>query len=279
VAERTYEPVRLRAEVLSTKQSGGYVVMSLVAGPVAERARPGSFVMVGVGGETSGLLMPRGFWIQSARPTGAFGGTIDVVFAARGAGTRWLAALRPHDRVDVTGPLGRPYSLPREPVSCALVGVGHSASPLFLLAERLRERQCAVHLILGGESATTVFGALEARRAHQSVTVVTADGSTGLRGSVADVLPDVCRKHDVDVVYACGVPQALDSIQQYAGVAGVVAQYAVETPMPCGVGLCSSCLLPVTGRDGTVHPARCCVDGPVFPGERVDWDVMRPQWT
>ena len=41
----------------------------------------------------------------------------------------------------MVGPLGRPFPVPRDPVSCLLVGGGYGSAPLFALADRLRERR------------------------------------------------------------------------------------------------------------------------------------------
>ena len=42
--------------------------------------------------------------------------------------------------------------------------------------------------------------------------------------------------------------------------------------MACGIGVCMTCVLPVVGEDGITRMTRSCVDGPVFPAERVRWD-------
>lgn len=260
--------------MLSVKQVGDYAHLTMVAPGVAERVRPGSFVELGIGGETSGLLRRRAFWVHRARPAGVYGGTVEVVFAPRSPATRWLAALHPHDAVDVLGPVGRPFSLPREPAVCAVVGEGYGAAPLFMLGERLRERDCAVHMVLGAANERGLFGALEARRAAQSVTVTTVDGSVGIRGDVTTALPVLLGRHAVDVVYACGRTTTLREVARLARASGAWSQVAMEAPMSCGLGLCNSCVVPVRGRDGVTRPVRCCVNGPVFDGDRVDWAVL-----
>ena len=71
-----------------------------------------------------------------------------------GAGTRWLAGLRARDPLDVVGPLGRPFPVPRDPTSCLLLGVGYGSAPLSALAARLRDRGCTVDFLLGGRART-----------------------------------------------------------------------------------------------------------------------------
>ena len=71
-----------------------------------------------------------------------------------------------------------------------------------------------------------------------------------------------------------GPHRMLREVAQLASSTGAWCQVAMEAPMACGVGLCLSCVVPVKGKDDVTRPARCCVDGPVFGGDRVDWGLM-----
>src|SRR6478609_11311756 len=55
--------VQVEGQVFSVKPVGDYVHLTLIAGEVAERARPGMFVALGIGGETSAVLSRRPFWV------------------------------------------------------------------------------------------------------------------------------------------------------------------------------------------------------------------------
>ncbi|MDQ3307827.1 MAG: dihydroorotate dehydrogenase electron transfer subunit, partial [Actinomycetota bacterium] len=219
----------------------------------------------------SGALLRRAFSIYRVRPAGVYGGTVEIVFAAHGRGTQWMAGLAPHDPISVVGPLGRPFALPKEPVACALVGGGYGSAPLFGLAERLRERRCSVHMVLGAATETRLFGALEAKRAAQSVTVTTEDGSVGIKGLVTDPLPGLLNR-GVEVVYSCGPMGMLKAVTEVALQHGAWAQTAVEESMACGIGVCMTCVLPVVGDDNVTRMVRSCVEGPVFAGDKVRWD-------
>ena len=63
------------AEVIASRRVGAYQHLSLVAPGVAELARPGQFVALAVGGETSGTLLRRSFSIHEVSPSGTYGGT------------------------------------------------------------------------------------------------------------------------------------------------------------------------------------------------------------
>jgi dihydroorotate dehydrogenase electron transfer subunit len=264
-------PVLVDAEVLTSKRVGGYVHLSLVAAGVAERFRPGTASALSIGGAMSARLLRRTIPIYRARPTGAYGGTVELVFAIDDEATRWLAQLGPGTRLSLIAPLGRPFALPKDPVVCVLVGEGAAAAPLFGLAERLRERGCGVHMVLSAGTETDLFGALEARRTAKTVTVATADGSVGMTGTAVDVLPELLARTAADVVYAAGSVTTLHAVAQAAESHGAWSQTALAVPMPCGTGVCVSCVVPVVGEDGVHRTARACAEGPVFRGDRVRW--------
>jgi dihydroorotate dehydrogenase electron transfer subunit len=258
-------------EVLSNKRVGTYQHLTLVAPGVAERFRPGAALAVSVGGGLSDRMLRRGLPIFRARATGTYRSTVEVVFEVADAGDRWLAGLSAGAQVGVVGPLGRPYALPKEPVACTLAGHGAAAAPLFSLAERLRERGCAVHMVLGGASEKDLFGALEAKRAAKTVVVVTADGSVGMRGDLGSVLPELLPRTGSDVVYAAGPSPVLHEVAFAAEQHGAWSQTALDSGRICATGSCLTCVVPVVGEDGVSRMVRSCVEGPVFRGDRVRW--------
>jgi dihydroorotate dehydrogenase electron transfer subunit len=264
-------PVQVRGTVLTVRRVDAYMAMTMVAPAIATRFRPGQFIAIAVGGPQSSMLARRTFSVHDVRPD--HGGTVEFVFLPREPGTQWLADCRPRDVLDVVGPLGRPFPVPRDPVSCLLLGVGAGAPPLFSLATRLADRGCATDFLLGAESADRVFGALTARRTGRSAVITTADGSLGSRGSVTDMLPTVVQQARTDVIYASAPLPVLGTACSLAGRYGIPVQALVSEPaMMCGTGLCMGCVLPAVGNDGVTRMVRACVDGPVFRGDLVRWD-------
>jgi dihydroorotate dehydrogenase electron transfer subunit len=270
--------VQVKGEVLSIKGVGDYFSMTVVAPGIAEQTRPGQFVAVAIGGADSSMLLRRAFSIYGVRHTGVYGGTVEFIFSVSGKGTAWLAKQRPYDPIDIVGPLGRPFSLPKDPANCVLVGGGYGSAPLFMLAEALRARGCRIDIVLGASTGDRLFGALDAKRMAATVAFTTDDGSYGEEGRVSDVLPDVIDRVQADAVYACGPMPMLEAVQRVAGAAyggaGIPTQLAVEESMACGVGVCMTCVLPVIGADGQTRMLRSCVDGPVFAGDRIRWDSL-----
>jgi dihydroorotate dehydrogenase electron transfer subunit len=269
-AEAESGPVQVRGTVLTVRRVDAYHAMTVVAPGIAARFKPGQFVAVAVGGPATSMLLRRTFSIHDVRPD--HGGTVEFVFAATGAGTRWLAERRARDILDITGPHGRPFPVPRDPVSCLLVGGGYGSAPLFPLASRLRERRCSVDFLLGAATGERVFGALTARRTARTATITTEDGSLGARGVVTDMMGQIIHEARTDVIYACGPMAMLRQVTSLARRYDIPVQVAVEELMACGVGVCMTCVLPVTGTDGITRMVRACTDGPVFRGEQVRWD-------
>ena len=265
-------PLQVQASVLSMRKIGAYHSMALVAPGIPELTRPGHFLAVQVGGPASSMLLRRAFAIYDVKERGVYGGTVEFVFSVHGKGTAWLATRRPEDRLDVVGPLCKPFRLPKTPVHATLVGGGYGAAPLLPLAAALRERGCRVDVVLGAGSSDRLFGQLEAKRMAASIAVTTDDGSVGVQGRVSDVLPEMLERTRSDVVYACGPMPMLRAVADIATAQGIPSQVAVEESMACGIGVCMTCVLPVVGRDGVTRMVRSCVEGPVFYGDSIRWD-------
>jgi dihydroorotate dehydrogenase electron transfer subunit len=264
--------IRHKAEILSVKKAGIYHSVTIVAPDIAEQARPGQFIEVGVPGDRA-FQLRRPFSIHSASRRGGWAGTLEFAFADVGPGTRWLAEVAAHDFLDVIGPVGRPFLVPRNLNNCLLVGGGYGAAPLYFLAEELRARGKRVDMIIGARDQDRVFKPVEGKRLSVSITITTEDGSVGDRGRVTDVLPGMVSRCASEMVYACGPNPMLRAVAEYSTASRIPSQVAVEELMACGLGVCWTCVVPVIRKDGnTWDNLRSCVDGPVFSGARVWWE-------
>ncbi|WP_035840787.1 dihydroorotate dehydrogenase electron transfer subunit [Kitasatospora azatica] len=261
-------PLQLRAEVLANRSEGAYHRLVLRAPGVPERVRPGHFATLAVGGESSALLLRRAFSIHRADPVE---GTVELVLAAHGAGTRELVASPVGAELDLIAPLGTPFPLPDGPVSALLVGDGYGSAPLFALGAELLRRGGQVGFILGAATADRLYGVDQARALTPDVLVLTEDGSLGLTGRVTDPLAQAVEAIDATVVHAGGPMPTLAGVSAIAAELGIRVHTSVEAEMACGVGICMSCVLPVVGEDGRSRFVRSCTDGPVFDGARVRW--------
>lgn len=264
-------PVQEMGEIFAVQRMGDYFQFTVVAPGVAASFAPGQFVAIAVGGDNSSMPLRRAFALYGVKPTGDFAGTIQFVVAEHGPGTQWLVRRRPGEQLDLVGPLGNPFRLPRRKVPAVLVGGGYGTAALIPLAQQLIDAGSDIEFIVGASTAGRLFGELAAKRVAGSVTVTTDDGSAGVRGRVTDVLPAAIKRTNAHIVYACGPMPMLRGVGDVARAHSVAAQVAVEEAMACGVGVCMTCVLPVRGDDGQSRYVRSCVDGPVFDAALVRW--------
>ena len=247
---------------MARRQVDQYAVVTLSAAAVVGFAA-GQYASVRIGGAESSMLLRRALWIREATAGGRYGGTLEVVADLREPGAAWLAAQPESAPVDVIAPLGRPFPLPRDAVSCLLVGFGTGNAPLIRLAEDLVARGSRVRFLMLGEQPA--FGALAVRR--YSAEVVDLSGESGDWGSaVARALGD-----STDLVYSAGGPRALRDVAASAAQSGVAHRAAVATELVCGSGTCTACAIPVRGRDSVTRMVRACAEGPVFDADLVRW--------
>jgi dihydroorotate dehydrogenase electron transfer subunit len=264
-------PVQETGEIFDVTRFGDYVQLTVVAPGVARGFQPGQFVAVAVGGRQTSMLLRRSFALYGVKPGTEFAGTIQFVVAVHGPGTAWLASQRIGTRLDLVGPLGVPFPIPREAVPAVLVGGGYGTAPLLPLAERLIGQGSEIEMIVGASRADRLFGELQAKRLIGKVTVTTDDGSAGQLGQVTDPLPSAIERLGAEIVYACGPMGMLAAVGEVARAHAIPAQVAVEESMACGIGVCMTCVLPVRGADGVSSFVRSCVEGPVFEAGQVRW--------
>ena len=266
---------QIAAELISNKKVGAYHHMVFSVGDLAAQARPGNFVAIAVGGESSAMVLRRAFAIYRSTEKGPEGGLIELVVAPHGQGSRWLTSLEPHAVVDMVAPLGTQFGIPTEPVRALLVGGGYGSAPLFGLAELLKGRGCRVDMVLGASTASKIYAPLDGKRSVSSLTLTTDDGSTGILGKITDVLPKLIEENEIEIIYSCGPMGMLQAITKISDRYGILHQCAVEESMACGIGVCMTCVLPVKGEDGVIRMLRSCIDGPVMDGSRVIWDSKK----
>ncbi|MDQ3964401.1 MAG: dihydroorotate dehydrogenase electron transfer subunit [Actinomycetota bacterium] len=271
--------IQAHGEVLTHKKYGdAYHSLTIVAPEIGERIQPGQFVNIRCGKDRSNILR-RPFSVYRVHKRGGWASTIEIVFDVRGPGSAYLSELRSHASVDMIGPLGRGFQLPKRRAHCLLVGGGIGATPLFFLADELRNEGHRVDAILGARSANLLLNPIEARRLGSVSAMTTDDGSAGEKGIVTDVMPEVMERCNSEVVYACGPHPMLAAVSRVGAAHKVPVQVAVEELMACGYGVCMTCVMPLRGKARKDQPpedaivyARSCTEGPVFNGAHVIWN-------
>jgi len=265
---------QLLAPVVSNKKVGQYHQIIINVGDLASLCKPGNFVAINVGGDSSSMILRRAFAISRVSVSATFGGTMELIVAPHGQGSKWLCAQGEGSVLDIVAPLGTAFGIPTEPVPVLLVGGGYGSAPLFGLAEVLNARGCRVDMLLGASTASKIYAPMEGKRAVNSIRIYTEDGTMGQIGRVTDPIAEIIKDLDIAVVYSCGPMAMLSAITKITDSLSVVHQCAVEEAMACGIGVCMTCVLPVENEDGTISMLRSCIDGPVMDGSKVQWNSV-----
>ena len=268
---------QLLAPIISNKKVGQYQQIIINIGDLASVCKPGNFVAINVGGYSSSMVLRRAFAISRVSISSTFGGTMELIVAPHGQGSKWLCAQGEGVVLDIVAPLGTAFGIPTEAVPVLLVGGGYGSAPLFGLAEVLNARGCRVDMLLGASTASKIYAPMEGKRAVNSMRIYTEDGSMGQAGRVTDPIPEIIKDLNIAVVYSCGPMPMLSAITKITDEFSVVHQCAVEEAMACGIGVCMTCVLPVQSEDGTVSMLRSCIDGPVMDGSKVQWSQVGKQ--
>ena len=268
---------QLLAPIVSNKRVGQYHQIIINIGDVAATCKPGNFVAISVGGDSSRMVLRRAFAISRVSTSTTVGGTMELIVAPHGQGSKWLCAQGEGVVLDLVAPLGTAFGIPTEPVPVLLVGGGYGSAPLFGLAELLNSRGCRVDMLLGASTGSKIYAPMEGKRAVNSMRIYTEDGSMGVAGRVTDPIAEIIKDLNVAVIYSCGPMPMLAAITTIADQFDVVHQCAVEESMACGVGICMTCVLPVENEDGSISNLRSCIDGPVLDGSKVQWSKVGQQ--
>jgi len=263
----------IQAVLVSNRRIGVYHQLVLEIGELVKYVKPGNFIAISVGGETSKMVLRRAFAISRINDRG----TIELIISPQGGGSKWLCAQAEGAAIDVITPLGTSFGIPTEPVTALLVGGGYGSAPLFGLAEVLKSRGCRVVMALGASTAAKIYAPLEGKRAATLLKIYTEDGSAGEQGRVTDALSNLISEYDVRVIYSCGPMPMLEALSDIAINHDIAHQCAVEESMACGVGICMTCVMPVKTSTGEVKNLRSCIDGPVMDGEFVQWQLVGKQ--
>jgi dihydroorotate dehydrogenase electron transfer subunit len=265
---------QINTTILSNKRVGAYHQILLSIGDLASLCRPGNFVAISVGGDSSSMILRRAFAISRVTHGSASGGAMELIVAPHGSGSRWLCAQPEGNEIDIVAPLGKAFGIPTSPVNALLVGGGYGSAPLFGLAEVLKARGCRVDMLLGASTGSKIYAPLEGKRSASTLKIYTEDGSMGEPGRVTAPIPSLIEQGAIDVIYSCGPMSMLRAISDLTAGTDVVHQCAVEESMACGIGICMTCVLPVKNDDGVVSMLRSCIDGPVMDASSVAWDLV-----
>lgn len=192
--------------------------------------------------------------------------TFDIIYMNKGKGTNLLCSFCEGDDLDVMGPLGKGFTLPKEGERIAVVGGGIGVFPLLYLLEESKHAEKTAFLGFRTKDAVVLQEAFES--VVQKLIVATDDGSYGLKGLVTAPFTTWLQTDKPDRVYTCGPAPMMKAVAQACIQNGIFCEVSMEQRMGCGIGACLVCACKVNDGNDFQY-AHVCKDGPVFPAERL----------
>lgn len=185
--------------------------------------------------------------------------TVTILYKVVGGGTEAMSRLESGAELDILCGLGNGFDVSKSGEKPVLIGGGVGVPPLYNLCKKLIESGKKVTVILGFNTASEIFYKEKFESLGAEVYVSTADGSSGVKGFVTDVLKNI----DYDYFFTCGPMPMFRAIEKIASSSG---QYSFEERMGCGFGACMGCSCKTKYGN-----KRICRDGPVLEREEIIW--------
>jgi dihydroorotate dehydrogenase electron transfer subunit len=271
-------PVDVDAVVLGNRHlSADYNVLGLDAPGIAERTRPGQFVMIRASRGLDPLLRRPFSVFEILRNAGGQPVGISIFNKRAGVGTSLLSELETGARLQCLGPLGQPFTPIDPPAEAWLVAGGVGIAPFLTLAEALAVRRTPTTLFYGARTGAELYSIDLFEALAVRMVLATEDGSTGVKGRVTVPLEEALRARPLGQpvkLFACGPTPMMRSCARLATAHGRACDVSLEQVMGCGLGGCYSCVVAARTDEGKVHHTRTCIDGPVFDAQRVVWEAV-----
>ena len=254
----------------------GNFLVEFEAPQIISSMKPAQFFMLGIPG--SEVLLRRPFSVCGL--PGTFDdsppGRAQVLYRVYGKGTALLASLKPGAPLEVLGPLGRGFELPKDPEVLPLFVAGGIGSAPFPAFAAMMNRETTRPTMIYGARSSSELPLLDWFRENcNEVMVTTDDGSLGERGLVTEPLERTLDELEPDRVhvYSCGPELMLREVARITVSRRIRCDLSLEARMACGFGVCLGCVVPTHGGgpDGDRGFERVCVEGPVMRAERLAW--------
>ncbi len=255
------------AEVLENEPIARNVyLMRLQAPRIARACRPAQFVQIRTdAGQSPYLRRP-----FSALRTHPEAGSIEVVYDAIGEGTRRMAAASAGHRLDLLGPLGKPF-VPSTTGRVLLVAGGVGLVPLAFLAWFHSERRDDMVFLMGAANQGRMPDMDRVIPSDLRRWLATDDGSLGHEGPVTDLIPEHVVPGGTQVL-TCGPHAMMARVAEIAAERRLPCMASMENHMACGFGACVGCVVEYREAEREDHRyRRVCIEGPVVDAHAIVW--------
>lgn len=236
---------------------------------------PGQFVMIRIAGLRDPFLSrPLSIYAYKRSKSNC---VIELLYRVAGRGTQILAGLIKGSQVEISGPLGKSYSVDHKKKNIVFIAGGIGVAPLTLLADHLCKKAChrkdAMTFYMGAKTEAAMVGLDRIRKLCYDIIVCTDDGSLGKKSLVTQAFQKNIKKYlpsNTDI-YACGSKAMVKELSRITN-GKYFCQVSLEERMACGVGACVGCAVAVKDAQGKPDYKRVCADGPVFDLQQILWE-------
>ncbi len=139
-------------------------------------------------------------------------------------------------------------------------------------AKKIKEMGSKVTLYYGGRNKNDILMYDFLKTICDELIITTDDGTLGIKGNVTVPLKDKIKEYEK--IYACGPNRMLQAVTNLCSENDVPIDVSLDEQMGCGVGACLGCMITVIEENGEKVMKRCCVEGPIFDGTKIDWDSL-----
>lgn len=198
---------------------------------------------------------------------------IDFLYHVKGAGTRAMERLRPGERMEVFGPLGRGFRFSPAWKRILLVARGVGLATMAPLVPLAALAGVGITAVLSARTPHDLMREEFLRGAQADLhAVFDSDGSSTVE-KVLPLLQQLLDEQRPDMVYTCGSNRLLVLLQEQLLGRDTPGEVALEQQMACAMGVCLSCVR-LFNEDGEKVFRRVCCEGPVFPIAAVSGEVQ-----
>lgn len=244
---------RVIGKIVSNEQAGKGIFRCVIEAPyIAHNVVPGNFINLSLNSKNVACLLKRPISISEVE-----GDKIVLLIKIKGKMTAVFSKLNSNTEVEIWGPLGNKFSIPKNK-NILLFGGGIGIAPLKYLESRLLEQGNKVK----------VFYAVTKRQELALIgfkdQVLHVDEEEGF--FACKKLVKIIKENNIEEIKACGPLAMLKETAMVAHDLKIPLEVSLEARMACGFGVCVGCV--VQTKAGF---KRVCVDGPVFDSKEI-WE-------
>lgn len=195
--------------------------------------------------------------------------TLEFLYVVKGKGTTAMTRIRKGDTLDMMGPVGKGFELYKQAETVLLIARGVGIATLAAVAQAAFQQKAHCVAVLSARTEEDLLAAEYLEEFGATVYKVTDEGGTSDVNHVKQLIQeDILPRYKIDSLYTCGSRRLSKLAQSIAFDHQIPGEIALEEHMGCAMGACFACVCDIQeGRER--KSVRVCMEGPVFPLEKV----------